>query len=77
MSEMNKRDTWRWIINLIVSVLTALAASLGTSSCIQQVAPTYPIYSEKAEMSREKSDQQNIRIVINDTEPTADEQIEE
>lgn len=34
MSNETKRDTWRWVINLIASVLTALAAALGTSSCI-------------------------------------------
>ena len=34
MSETNKKDTWRWIINIIVSVLTALATALGTTSCI-------------------------------------------
>ena len=34
MSETNKKDTWRWILNMIISVLTALAAALGTTSCI-------------------------------------------
>ncbi|MCQ2129113.1 MAG: smalltalk protein [Bacteroidaceae bacterium] len=31
---MNKKETWKFIINLIASVLTAAAAALGTSSCI-------------------------------------------
>ena len=30
----DKKDMWRWIINLVASVLTALAAALGTTSCI-------------------------------------------
>ena len=34
MSIEKKKETWRWIINLIVSVLTALAAALGANSCI-------------------------------------------
>ena len=34
MSNQTKKETWRWIVNLVVSVLTALAAALGTTSCI-------------------------------------------
>ncbi len=34
MSYDSKRDLWKWIINLIASVLTALAAALGTASCV-------------------------------------------
>lgn len=34
MKEVNKKDTWRWILNMIISVLTALATALGTTSCI-------------------------------------------
>ena len=34
MSNETQKDTWRWVINLIASVLTALAAALGTTSCV-------------------------------------------
>ena len=37
MSVETKRDTWRWIINLVASVLTALAAALGTTSCVAAI----------------------------------------
>ena len=30
----SKRDFYRWLINLIISILTALAAALGTTSCV-------------------------------------------
>ena len=33
MTEKNK-ETLRWIINLLASILTALAAALGTSACV-------------------------------------------
>ncbi len=29
-----KQEKWRWIINIMVSILTALATALGTQSCI-------------------------------------------
>lgn len=29
-----KKETLRWIINLLASILTALAAALGTSACV-------------------------------------------
>ena len=38
ISNETKRDTWRWIINLMASVLTALAAALGTTSCVAALA---------------------------------------
>lgn len=31
---MNKKETWKFIINFIASILTAAAAALGTTSCI-------------------------------------------
>lgn len=33
MNEKNK-ETLRWVINLLASILTALAAALGTSACV-------------------------------------------
>ena len=30
----NKREMWRWVINLIISILTAIATTLGTVSCV-------------------------------------------
>lgn len=33
MTDKNK-ETLRWIINLLASILTALAAALGTSACV-------------------------------------------
>ena len=30
----SKKDKWKFIIQLIISILTALAASLGTTSCL-------------------------------------------
>ncbi len=29
-----KQEKWRWIINIVVSILTALATALGTASCV-------------------------------------------
>ena len=34
MSTENKRETWKTIINVVISILTALATTLGISSCI-------------------------------------------
>ena len=34
IKDNSKKETIRWIVNLIVSVLTALAAALGTTSCV-------------------------------------------
>ena len=28
------RETWKWLINLLVSILTAFATALGTTSCV-------------------------------------------
>ncbi|MCR5361217.1 MAG: smalltalk protein [Bacteroidales bacterium] len=33
----SKKETWRWVLNVIVSVLTALAAAIGTTSCIKSL----------------------------------------
>ena len=30
-----KKETLRWIINVIVSILTAFATALGTASCVK------------------------------------------
>lgn len=30
----NKRETWKWVINVIISVLTAFTTALGTISCV-------------------------------------------
>ena len=30
----NKREFWRWIINLIISILTAFTTALGAVSCV-------------------------------------------
>ena len=30
----NKREILRWIVQILASVLTALAAALGTASCV-------------------------------------------
>lgn len=32
-----KKDKWKFIIQLIISILTALAASLGTTSCVSHM----------------------------------------
>ena len=29
-----KKETARWIVNIIVSILTAIATALGTTSCM-------------------------------------------
>ena len=34
---MNKKETWKFIINFIASILTAAAAALGTTSCINLI----------------------------------------
>ena len=33
----SKKDFYRWLINLIISILTALTAALGTSSCVNGI----------------------------------------
>jgi hypothetical protein len=30
---MNKKETWKMIINMLISVLTAIATTLGLTSC--------------------------------------------
>lgn len=35
MEPTNKKNKWQWIIQLIISILTALATTLGTMSCVQ------------------------------------------
>lgn len=34
MSVENKRETWKTIINVVISILTALATTLGLTSCM-------------------------------------------
>ncbi|MDY6319245.1 MAG: smalltalk protein [Prevotella sp.] len=34
MSADNKRETWKTIINVVISILTALATTLGLTSCM-------------------------------------------
>lgn len=33
----SKKNKWKFIIQLIISILTALAASLGTTSCVSHI----------------------------------------
>lgn len=30
----NKRETTKWIVQILASILTALATALGTASCV-------------------------------------------
>ncbi|MDD6853371.1 MULTISPECIES: smalltalk protein [Prevotella] len=34
MSLDNKKDTWKMVINMIISILTAIATTLGLTSCM-------------------------------------------
>lgn len=34
MSEKVKAETWKTIINVIISILTAIATTLGVTSCM-------------------------------------------
>ena len=34
MSADNKKETWKMIINIIISILTAIATTLGLTSCM-------------------------------------------
>jgi len=34
MSEKIKTETWKTIINVIISILTAIATTLGVTSCM-------------------------------------------
>lgn len=34
IDELKKNDTLRWLIQIIASVLTALATALGTTACV-------------------------------------------
>jgi len=34
MSLENKKDTWKMVINMIISILTAIATTFGLTSCM-------------------------------------------
>lgn len=34
MSADNKKETWKMIINIIISILTAIATTFGLTSCM-------------------------------------------
>lgn len=34
MSAENKKNTWKMVINMIISILTAIATTLGVTSCM-------------------------------------------
>jgi len=34
MSTQNKRDTWRFVFQLLMAILSAVATSIGVSSCM-------------------------------------------
>jgi len=34
---MKNKETWKYVIQLIISVLTAVATTLGVTSCMQAV----------------------------------------
>ena len=34
MSTESKKETWKTIINMIISILTAIATTLGVTSCV-------------------------------------------
>ncbi|MCH3980831.1 MAG: smalltalk protein [Prevotella sp.] len=34
MSEPIKKETWKMIINMLISILTAIATTLGLTSCM-------------------------------------------
>ncbi|MDD6438401.1 MAG: smalltalk protein [Prevotella sp.] len=34
MSPIKNKDTWKLIINMIISILTAIATTLGVTSCM-------------------------------------------
>lgn len=34
MSADNKKNTWKMVINMIISILTAIATTLGVTSCM-------------------------------------------
>ena len=46
-----KKDTWKTIIQVVISVLTAALTALGTTSCMGHG----PIYSKKVKASTEWS----------------------
>jgi len=29
-----KRETWKWIVQLLISILTAIATTMGVTSCM-------------------------------------------
>ena len=34
MSENSKKETWKMIINLVITILTAVATTFGITSCM-------------------------------------------
>ncbi len=34
MSETTKKETWKMIINLVITILTAVATTFGLTSCM-------------------------------------------
>ena len=31
---MMKKETWKWLIQLLISILTAIATTMGVTSCM-------------------------------------------
>ena len=31
---MMKRETWKWLVQLLISILTAIATTMGVTSCM-------------------------------------------
>ena len=34
MSQESKKETWKMIINMVISILTAIATTFGLTSCL-------------------------------------------
>ena len=41
---MMKKETTKWIVQILISILTAIATALGTTSCVNQISSTTPSY---------------------------------
>lgn len=41
---MMKKETTKWIVQILISILTAIATALGTTSCVNQISSATPSY---------------------------------
>ena len=41
---MDKKEIWKFVVQTLLAILTAIATALGTTSCVNQISSTTPSY---------------------------------